>query len=711
MALGLLVYLRARRNRVNIAFLAFVISITAWSLTNFSTDNIHNFVISLWSARFANFFAILSIALYWVFIGYFARNKPAKSAKTKLAIFVPAMVISLTQLGVIRIASFTSAANEILGYGYAFIIINLIFGFVIVLRDMVLGLQSSKVPMLKNSIRIMLYGNIITFVFALITNILLPIFLTSWSVSRLGPIFTLFLIGTTTYAIVRHKLFDIRFFVIRAAVYLMSLFIMTLLLIVPIIFILDYLLNIHPNFGEFVLVLFVSVCLLYVLQYIRTVFDNVTSRIFFRYYYDIQEVLDNISNILVRTADLKSLRSDTAIVIKNALKTEHVNYVLFVDKSDQDLEIIRQLAEHKFSGMKNVIDIDEIKVEGKSNNITQNNIAISLAVKLRTTEGNLGFMLLGHKKSGDIYNTRDKRMLSTAADEIAISMQNALRFEQIQRFNVTLQQKIDDATHKLRDTNKRLKILDETKDDFISMASHQLRTPLTSVKGYLSLVIDGDAGKISDSQRKLLTQAFFSSQRMVYLIADLLNVSRLKTGKFVIERTQVNLADVIEQELAQLTDTAKGRDLTLSYQKPEQFPTLNIDETKTRQVIMNFVDNAIYYTPAGGHINVMLNETDKAIELLVKDDGIGVPAADQHHLFSKFYRAKNAQKARPDGTGLGLFMAKKVIVAQGGAIIFNSKEGKGSTFGFTFPKSLSDNANRESENTKKPDSDKKHALN
>jgi signal transduction histidine kinase len=111
-----------------------------------------------------------------------------------------------------------------------------------------------------------------------------------------------------------------------------------------------------------------------------------------------------------------------------------------------------------------------------------------------------------------------------------------------------------------------------------------------------------------------------------------------------------------------------------------------LDETKLRQVIMNFLDNAVYYTPAGGHIEVHLVEKPQSIEFMVSDDGIGVPRHEQHHLFTKFYRAPNAKRARPDGTGLGLFMAKKVVIAQGGAVVFKSQEGKGSTFGFTFAK-------------------------
>jgi signal transduction histidine kinase len=217
------------------------------------------------------------------------------------------------------------------------------------------------------------------------------------------------------------------------------------------------------------------------------------------------------------------------------------------------------------------------------------------------------------------------------------------------------------------------------------MASHQLRTPLTTIKGYLSMVLEGDVGPVTKNERKMIQQAFDSAERMVFLIADLLNISRLQSGKFVIENKPTDLAKMVQAEVAQLKDTAEHHKLKLTCKVPEKTPLFNLDETKIRQVIMNFLDNAIYYTPAGGSIDVAVEMTDGAVNYTVSDTGLGVPKAEQHHLFNKFYRAGNARKMRPDGTGLGLFMAKKVIVAQGGGIIFKSTEGKGSTFGFSFP--------------------------
>jgi len=298
-------------------------------------------------------------------------------------------------------------------------------------------------------------------------------------------------------------------------------------------------------------------------------------------------------------------------------------------------------------------------------------------IKLSARQQLVGVMVVGFaKQQQGALGEFEQMLFARLSEAVGIAIDHKMLLEENER-----------VVGQLERSNRKLRMLDRTKDDFISMASHQLRTPLTSVKGYVSMVLDGDAGKLNELQTKLLTQSFVSAQRMVYLISDLLNVSRLRTGKFVMEPVPCNLANVIGEEIAQLTETAKSRDLTLEYHKPPHFPTYMFDETKLRQVIMNFVDNAVYYTPSGGHITINLVETPASIEFTVVDDGIGVPRGEQHHLFTKFYRAHNAKRARPDGTGLGLFMAKKVIIAQGGAVLFRSQQGKGSMFGFTFAKS------------------------
>ncbi|OYX52935.1 hypothetical protein B7Y92_04450 [Candidatus Saccharibacteria bacterium 32-50-13] len=309
---------------------------------------------------------------------------------------------------------------------------------------------------------------------------------------------------------------------------------------------------------------------------------------------------------------------------------------------------------------------------------------IGIVLALRNTDGPLGYLMLGEHLAGG-YSRRDMRVLRAMTDELVIAIQHALSIKEIKDLNANLEQRVRLATKELRSSNAQLQKLDEAKDEFISMASHQLRTPLTSIKGYLSMLMEGDVGPVSDEQSKLLREAFISSERMVRLIGDFLNVSRLQTGKFIIDRHPVNLSKLVADEIEALETNAAARGLKFKYKAPKSFPTMNLDVNKIQQVIMNFSDNAIFYSKPKTVINVELKEVDGWAEFTVTDHGIGVPLAQQNQLFNKFFRATNARRQRPDGTGVGLFLAKKVIDAHGGRIIFRSKEDQGSTFGFRLP--------------------------
>lgn len=284
----------------------------------------------------------------------------------------------------------------------------------------------------------------------------------------------------------------------------------------------------------------------------------------------------------------------------------------------------------------------------------------------------IGVLMVGLE--GKLPTIDDMELVERISTPAGVTLDNRLLYEENQRF---LQQ--------LQATNNHLKELDAAKDEFIALVSHQLRTPLTSIKGFLSLVLEGDTGPVSDEQRSMLQHAFESSQRMVYLIADLLNASRLRSGKFVIMNRETYLPDLVEAEIGELQSTAKSRNIQLTFERPDNFPKLMLDETKIRQVVMNFLDNALFYTPAGGSVRAALTASDSEVTFTVKDTGLGVPQAERDKLFGQYYRANNAKKVRPEGTGLGLYMAKKVVDAQGGSVIFESEEGKGSTFGFRIP--------------------------
>lgn len=293
---------------------------------------------------------------------------------------------------------------------------------------------------------------------------------------------------------------------------------------------------------------------------------------------------------------------------------------------------------------------------------------------LYTRDQVLGAMVLGLPDERNKLSFFDYDLMERLTTSVGIAVDDTLLYAKSLK-----------DTNRLRVANRRLKELDHQKDEFISMASHQLRTPLTSIKGYISMLEDGDAGSLNNSQREYLEYAYSGSVRMVNLINDLLNVSRMQAGKFLIDKEFADIEFIVREEVQNLQAHANTKNIHLKYIAPKKkIPDISLDINKTRQVIMNFIDNAIYYTPKGS-INVSLEIIEDDIELRVKDTGIGVPKAAKKQLFSKFFRAPNAMTLRPDGTGLGLYLAKRVIEDQNGTIIFESEEGKGSTFGFRLP--------------------------
>jgi signal transduction histidine kinase len=694
--LGLIVYIKNPTGLVNRLFLLLAASIVLWSVINYFSLHPYGSNQLFWIRGVLTASVGLNISIFLTLLAFprgYLSAEHKRQAKIATAISVTVAVLTLTPFVFRSLKYNNGSASPVPSTG---IVIFLIYTVVLLGYSILLTIKKyyHAQGVAKEQLKTILFGIIGTFGTLVVVNFILVVAFNITFFVPFGPSLTLIFSSSLAYAIVRHKLFDIRAAVARSLGYVLIIGSIAGVYSVGLFGIIDVIFaGQHEEKLRQILSVFIMAPLAIGFQSTKGFFDRITTRLFYKDSYDSQEVLKAMGNIVVAEINLDKILGDTRAVLSNAMKASFIEFVLFRDgkpyMGSKKLSAIQaniiSTASHISDQHNDLLMTDEMAANNPLHHMFSED-GIALSLRLKTQQQLVGFVLFGSKRSGDIYRNQDRRLLTIVANELAIATQNALRFEEITAFNRTLQERINDATRKLRTTNAKLQALDETKDDFISMASHQLRTPLTSVKGYLSLVLEGDTGKITGTQRKMLGQAFTSSQRMVYLIADLLNVSRLKTGKFLIEAVPINLAVLVSDEIAQLKETAASRSLSLVFNKPDDFPEIMLDETKTRQVIMNFVDNAIYYTPAGGVITIELLNKPASVELRVVDNGIGVPRSEQHHLFTKFYRAGNARKARPDGTGLGLFMAKKVVVAQGGAIIFESAENKGSVFGFTFSK-------------------------
>jgi len=700
--LSTFVLLRNTKAYLNQLFFVFSIDGGIWIVFNYFAGSASvSSGVSLLLNRLTFLFAGVGLMSLLLFTKELVKSKLTNKFKVLLTIDSLLILLTLTPLVVQSVYKYQGTYGIKFGTLSYLYFLSLILNILITLW-VLFRAKFSKDSVAKPQISLILniFGLFLLVVIS--TNAIVPLLFNYYGLTNAGSFSIYILIIGMGYAITRHKLFDIRMAVARSIGYVLSLVIIVLAFVIGSFALTNLLFKKHQlsNGYDEAIYISISVIMIFIFQRIKNFFDKITNKLFFRDIYDTQEFLDNFNKTLVSTFELTPLLRKTSELIEATLKP---SYCLFGIKEDannsqrilgtknhplfdpEEIDYVRSLTPHMHSKLI-VTDLLESKYLDLQKLLQQRNVSIIARLASSLNNEGIGYLVLGPRKSGNMYSPQDIKVLEIIANELVIAIQNALHNEEIENFNLSLQEKIESATRRLSATNDKLRSLDEAKDDFVSMASHQLRTPLTSVKGNISLVLEGDAGRINPTQRQLLNQAFASSQRMVYLIADLLNVSRLNTGKFIIEQTAVDLASVVEEEVNQLIETAKSRHLTLDYQKPHNISLLKLDETKTRQVIMNFVDNAIYYTPAGGRIDVVINETETSVECLVIDNGIGVPSSEQHHLFSKFYRAKNARKARPDGTGLGLFMAKKVIIAEGGAIIFKSREGQGSTFGFSFPK-------------------------
>ena len=242
-----------------------------------------------------------------------------------------------------------------------------------------------------------------------------------------------------------------------------------------------------------------------------------------------------------------------------------------------------------------------------------------------------------------------------------------------------------DQREELEKVNLRLQELDKQKTEFLSIASHQMRTPLSIAKGYLELISDGAYGKPPKELLPILDNMDQSNEHLIKLIDEFLDISRIEQGRTKFIFTEHDLVDLINQAVAELSLKAKDNGLSIKWRSPSRAIKIMIDEEKIRHVVYNFVDNAIKYTPSG-EVAVSLKQEDGGYTVRVTDTGIGFGKVDEANFFQKFYRGNNVKASNVTGTGLGLFVCLKFIEAHGGRVWAHSRGlGKGSEFGFWIP--------------------------
>jgi signal transduction histidine kinase len=332
----------------------------------------------------------------------------------------------------------------------------------------------------------------------------------------------------------------------------------------------------------------------------------------------------------------------------------------------------------------------------------------AVVVRLHTEKENIGLLILGRKISFNSYSPLDKQVLEILAPEASVAIQNAQSFEEIRRFNITLEQEIGKATDELKKSNEevykknvelaklgkrlseandKLKTLDKLKDEFLSLASHELRTPMTAVKSYLWMVLQGEGGKVTEKQASYLNRAYNSTSHLIVLVNDMLDVSRIESGRITLNLGEIKLSQVIDDAVAEITPRATELEIEIAVMPfPSLLPSVLADSDKIKEVLINLVGNALKFTPKKGKITIGFRQNDGMVETSVTDTGAGIKKEDIPKLFQKFVMVGGSeQKAlNTQGTGLGLYICKSIVELHGGKIWVKSEgEGKGTSFTFS----------------------------
>jgi len=557
--------------------------------------------------------------------------------------------------------------------------------------------QRNAEKLVKQQIRVMVTGITISVVINLVTQIVLPEFHISQYGVLVGTPALLILVAAVAYAIFWHRMFDIKAIAVRTFGYLTTLFIVVSLFGIAAIKLSNVIFP-HLTLSALQQLYFITaaVILAFLFFPLQKFTARFTDKLFQQDKYNPANLIEEAAKIISSEINLMKLSREIVDLINSRMKVNRTSIIVLDQKEiyyigGYDIKYnLKDLKKYLDYLGEDLLVEDEIGTGNVKKIMRSFQFSIFLPLKLQNEI--IGYLVIGPKRNGSFFDNADIKGITMVANELTLAIQNSKAFSLIQNFNVSLQNKVNDATKELIAANEKLRDADVAKDDFISMASHQLTTPLAAIDGYVTMAAQGYYGEMNDKLKSKLSASVERINVMKSLINDLLNISRMSAGKFHLDMNLADLQGLITNEVEQHKDSATEKKVSMDYHLPSVFiPQFTFDKIKMQQVVSNFINNAIDYSPEG-KINIYLKYDNDIVTFKVVDNGIGVPNDQKEKLFTKFFRADNAKKVRPDGSGIGLYLSKRVIEDHGGKIIFESEPGVGSTFGFTLPVTKEPNA-------------------
>lgn len=514
----------------------------------------------------------------------------------------------------------------------------------------------------------------------IMTNMLLPTFFDFWLLNGVGPAFSLFMILAITYAIVRYHLMDIWVILRLGAIFTLLLTAITFIYIFASYLLIDFL-KIGQPWNYIISSLIVTVSF----SPIKNLLELLTDKVFFKKRYKFSEVASQIeSSIHEAGLDLDKTLEIINQVITEALKVTHSAILILIPKDHfisrqiigQNLENLKLRQDNPIINYLNIdksaiLDKEELEREAYNKNapdISLNQVIkelgkndFSLVVPIELKEKLIGVYLLGPKKSQDSFSEEDFRLLRHVAWEMSFAIDNAKSYEE-------------------------LKKLDEAKSNFISIVSHQLRTPVTVSRCNLEVCFD--AGISPKEKDEAIRAAYDGVGALSRQLDQLITVLEIEERRTIIKKTPIKIDSLIDYVVSNNKINLTNKNIKLDIKINPDVPEIYCDEGKIKKVVDVLLANAISYVFAEGQVEISVykqsfNKKDKMV-FAISDNGVGIQEESKGEMFKKFFRGPEAISMSPNGFGLGLFIAKKIIDSHGGEIWFESKD-RGVTFYFSLP--------------------------
>jgi len=445
---------------------------------------------------------------------------------------------------------------------------------------------------------------------------------------------------------------------------------------------------------------------------VKKIFQTAANRYFFASLYNYQETINKLTDELSNYLELDKITDLIVATIKKTMRLNRAG-VLLADAGQNPTryQIAKITGFNRQNGISLVQDnfltefltknprplvLDELSLLAKDAKTLDDRLNLeklkkqmekieaSLCLPLMGERRLIGLIVLGGKISGDGYTQEDLELLNTMSKQAGIAVENGRLYRQVRELNENLYGQVEEKTRDIKEKSRHLEELLNMKNDFLRVVNHQLNTPLSVMKGYYSLMEEG-----TFPPAKALPFVKAGMERISATVADFWQAYELEGEKMAMEPGAVDIAGLIEKLLPEKKQLklAQDRQLSIVFQKPAgAAPKAWCDEKKITHVISNLLDNAVFYTRAG-QITVSLAVLKKGwLKISVRDTGAGITAEDRPKMFQKFSRGRRATDFKPDGSGLGLFIAKKIVESNGGEISFQSRgANQGTTFSFTLP--------------------------